>query len=92
MRLVLTVKRSLIRHIVDKKYAHRASIICRGYGSKSLLAGSVPYLQFYPLAVKLDCAYLEVYAYRCDEGWCERVFAESEEAAGFANARVADEK
>lgn len=74
----LTVEGSLIGDVVDEEDAHRASIVCRGYGSKAFLAGGVPYLQLYPLAVQLDRADLEIYPYRCDKGGCEGVFAESE--------------
>jgi hypothetical protein len=49
-------------------------------------------LQFHALAVQLDGADLEVYADGRDEGRCEGVFAEAEEAAGLADARVADEE
>ena len=88
----LTVERSLIRHIVDKEDAHRASIIRRGYSSESFLAGGVPYLQLYPLAIKLNGAYLEIYSYRGNKGGCEGVFTESKQTARFANAGVADEE
>lgn len=88
----LTVEGSLIGDVVDEEDAHRAAIVCRGYGSEPFLAGGVPYLQFYPLAVQLDCADLEIYSYRRDERGCEGVFAESEQTARFPNAGVADEE
>lgn len=47
----LTVEGSLIGDVVDEEDAHRAAIVCRGYGSEPFLAGGIPYLQFYSLAV-----------------------------------------
>ena len=56
------------------------------------MTSSIPYLQLYSLAVKLDRPDLEVDADSRDEGRREGVFAETQETARFAYARVADEQ
>lgn len=74
--LLRTVKALLICHIVDEQDTHRAAVVGGGDGSKTFLAGSVPYLQFHALAVQVDGADLKIYPDGCDETWCEAVFAE----------------
>jgi hypothetical protein len=87
-----TVKTSLVRHVVDEEDAHRAAVVGCCDGAEALLPGGVPYLQFDTLAVEVDGADLEVDADGGDEGGGEAVFAEPEEAARFAHARVADQE
>lgn len=78
---VLTLERSFICDIINQKYPHCTPIVCRCNGSKPLLAGSIPYLQLYAFAVKLDSSNLEINTNRGDKGWCEGVLAETQEAA-----------
>lgn len=85
-----TVEASLIRDIVDQQDTHGASVVGRGDGAESFLPRGVPYLELDALAVELDGADLEVDADGGDEGGGEGVFAEAQEAAGFADAGVAD--
>ena len=85
-----TIKTSLVGHVIDQENAHRTTVVGCCDCAEALLAGSVPYLQLYPLAVEVDSADFEVDAYRCDEGWGEAVFAEAEETARFPNSGVAD--
>lgn len=70
-----TVKALLIRHIVHEQNTHGTSVVCGGDGSESLLASSVPYLQFDPLAIQVYGPNLEIYADRRDETGCEAIFA-----------------
>jgi hypothetical protein len=56
------------------------------------LTGGIPYLQLHALAVELDGADLEVDADGGDERGRERVFAEAQQTARFAYARVAYEE
>lgn len=86
-----TVETPLIRHIVYQQYAHGAAIVCRGDGAEALLTRRVPYLQLHTFAVQLDGADLEVDANGGDEGRGEGVFAEAQQAARLADARIADE-
>ena len=81
-----TVKASLIRHIVDQQNSHGTSVVCGGDGPEPFLSCGVPYLQLYPLAVQLNRPNLEVDADGGDEGRCEGVFAEAQQAAGLAYA------
>lgn len=70
------VKRPLIRNVVNKKNAHRATVIgCRD-GAESLLAGRIPDLQLDALAIELDSTDLKIDADGRDEGRRERVLAE----------------
>ena len=85
-----TVETPLVRYIIHEEDAHGASVICGGDGAEALLAGGVPYLELHALAVELDGPDLEVDSDCGDEGGCEGVFAESQQAAGLAYARVAD--
>jgi hypothetical protein len=87
-----TVEASLVCHIVDEQDAHGAAVVGGSNGAETLLAGRVPYLQLDTLAVKLDGADLEVDADGGDEGRGEGVFAEAQQTARLADARVADEK
>ena len=64
----LTIEGSFIRNVVNQQYSHCAPVVGRCNCAKSLLTCCVPYLEFYSLAVKLDGADLEVYAYGCNEG------------------------
>jgi hypothetical protein len=56
------------------------------------LARRVPDLKLDPLAIEFDCPDLEVDANGGDEGRCEGVFAEAQQAARLADARVADQQ
>lgn len=85
-----TIKAPPIRHIIDQQNPHSTAIISRRDGAKPLLPRGIPYLQLHPLAVQLDGPDLEVDADGRDEGRRERVFAEAQEAAGFAHAAVTD--
>jgi hypothetical protein len=87
-----TVEAPLIRDIVHKQNAHGAPVVCRRNGAEALLAGGVPYLQLHALAVELNGADLEVDADGGDERGRERVFAEAQQAARLAYARVAYEE
>lgn len=71
-----TLEGSLIRHIVDKQYAHCPSVVgCRDR-SESFLTSSIPYLKLYTLAVQLDCTDLEINADGGDERRGKRILAE----------------
>ena len=89
---MLTVETPLISHIVHQQYAHSTSIICRRDRPKPLLASCIPYLQLHSLAIKLNCANLKVNADSGDKGRSEGVFAKAEQAAGFADTRIAYEE
>lgn len=89
---VRTVEAPLVGDVVDQQYAHGAPIVGRGNGAEALLAGRVPYLQLHALAVELDGPDLEVDADGGDEGGGKRVFAEPQQTARFAYARVANEE
>jgi hypothetical protein len=91
-RGIRTVETPLVRHIIHQQDAHGAAVIRRRDGAEPLLPRRVPYLQLHALAVELDGADLEVDADGGDEGRGERVFAEAQQAARFAHARVADEE
>jgi hypothetical protein len=65
----LTFERAFIGNIVDQQNPHGTSIVSRGDGSESFLAGSVPYLQLHPLSIKLNGSDLEVDANSGNEGW-----------------------
>ena len=85
-----TVEAPFICNVVDQQNAHSASVVGRGDGPETLLPGGIPYLQLHALAVELDGSDLEVDADCGDEGGGEGVFAEAQQAAGLAYARVAD--
>lgn len=87
-----TVETLLIRHVIHQQNTHGTSVVGGGDGAEALLSRGVPYLQLNALAVELDRADLEVDADGRDEGGREGVFAETQETAGFADARVAYEK
>ena len=87
-----TVKTPLISNIINQQNPHSTPIIRRRNRAKPFLSRSIPDLQFHSLAVELDGADFEVDAYGGDEGGGEGVFAEAEEAAGFAYAGVAYEE
>ena len=74
---ILTVERTLIRHVVNKQYTHCASVICSGDGPEPLLSSGISYLQLDSLAVQLDRPDLEIDTDGGDEGRGERVFTES---------------
>ncbi len=92
VRIELTVKRPFVRHVIDQQDAHGAAVIRRRDGPEPLLPGRVPDLQLDALAIQLDRSDLEVDPDGGDEGRCEGILAESEQAAGFAHARVANEQ
>ena len=56
------------------------------------MSSGVPYLQLHTLAVKLDRADLEVDSDGGNERRSEGVFAEAQQTARLANARVAYEE
>lgn len=89
-RKLRTVETALVGDVVHKENAHGASVVCGGDGAEAFLAGGVPYLELHALAVELDGSDLEVDADCGDEGGGEGVFAEAQQAAGLAYARVAD--
>ena len=53
-----------ISHVVDNNHSMSASVISRSYGSKSLLASSVPNLQLYSFSFVFNCANFEINTYR----------------------------
>ena len=85
-----TIKTSLVGHVIDQENAHRTTVVGCCDCAEALLAGSVPYLQLYPLAVEVNGADFEVDAYGCDERGREAIFTEAEQTARFANPGVAD--
>lgn len=87
-----TLKRPLVRDVVDEQDAHGAAVVGGGDGAEALLAGRIPDLQLDALAVELDGPDLEVDADSGDEGRGEGVLAEAQQAAGLAHARVTDEQ
>jgi hypothetical protein len=87
-----TVEAPRVGNIIDQQNAHSAPVVGSGNSPEALLAGRVPYLQLHALAVELDGADLEVDADGGDEGGGKRVFAEPQQTARFANARVADQQ
>jgi hypothetical protein len=87
-----TIEAPLIRDIVHEQNAHGAPVVCRRNGPEALLARGIPYLQLHALAVELNGADLEVDADGGDERGRERVFAEAQQAARLAYARVAYEE
>lgn len=87
-----TVKRTLVCDIINEKDSHGASVVCCRDGPEAFLARRVPNLQLHPLAIQFDRADFEVDADGGDEGWGEGVLTESQETAGFAHARVANQQ
>jgi hypothetical protein len=75
------MERTLVGDVVDEQNAHGAAVVSGGDGAEALLAGGVPDLQLYALAVELDGADLEVDADGGDEGRGERVLAETQQTA-----------
>ena len=73
-----TIKRPLIRNIINQQNAHSPAIIRRRNGPEPLLARGIPYLQLDALAVELNRPDLEVDADGRDEGRRKRVFAKPE--------------
>lgn len=88
----LTVEATLICNIVYQQYSHCAPVVRRCNRPEPLLPRSIPYLQLHPLPVELDSPDLEVYSDCSDEGRCEGVLAEAQQAARFPYARVANEE
>lgn len=88
----LTIKALLIRNIIHQQNPHRTPVVSRRDGPEALLARGIPDLQLHALIANLHRPYLEVNADGRDEGRGEGVLAEAEEAAGFPDARVADEE
>jgi len=86
-----TVETLLVRDIVYEQNSHGTSVVSGCDGAEALLSSSIPYLQLHALAVKFNRADLEVDSDSGDEGGSERVFAEAQQTAGFADARVAYE-
>lgn len=86
------MERSLVGHVIDKKDAHRAAVVCSCDGTEAFLARRVPDLQFHSLAVQLDSADFKVDSDRGDERRGKGVFAEPQETAGLAHAGVSDQQ
>lgn len=82
----------LVGNVIDEQNAHGASVVSGGDCPESLLSSGIPYLQLDTLAVELYGADLEVDANGGDERGSKRVFAEAQQAAGFTNARIANEE
>lgn len=91
-RGILTVEWAFIGDIINKKYTHRSSVICRRNRSEALLTSCIPYLEFYPLTVQLNCPNFEVDANGGNERWSERIFAESQKTARFSNSRITNQQ
>jgi hypothetical protein len=87
-----TVKALLVCDIVDKQNSHSTSVVSSCDGAEALLTRSVPYLQLHTLAVEFDRADLEVNSDSGDERGSEGVFAEAQQTARLADARVAYEE
>jgi hypothetical protein len=62
-----TIEAPFICNVVHEQDPHGTSVVGRGDGPETLLAGGVPYLQLHALAVELDGADLEVDADGGDE-------------------------
>ena len=75
-----------IRHIVNKKNSHCASIVSGSYSPKSFLTSSIPDLQFNFWFLDQNGFDLEVNSNSCYEWWCEWIIRISQEQARFANA------
>lgn len=80
-RVVLTLERPFIGHVVDQENTHRATVVGGRDGSETFLASCIPDLQFHSLAIQLDCTDLEVDTDGCNEGRGERVLAEAQQTA-----------
>ena len=91
-RGILTVKWAFISDIINKEYTHRSSVICRRNRSEALLTSCIPYLEFYPLTVQLNCPNFEIDANGGNERWSERIFAESQKTARFSNSRITNQQ
>lgn len=87
-----TVKRPLVSDVVHQQDTHGAAVVRRRNGAETLLACGIPNLQLHTLPVELDGTDLEVDPDSGDERGSERVLAEAQKAAGFADAGVADEE
>ena len=77
----LTIKRSLVRHIVHQENTHGTSVVSCRDGAETLLTGRIPDLELDPLAVQLDRADLEVDADGGDEGGREGVLTKAQKTA-----------
>ena len=82
----------MICDVVYKQDTHGTSVVSSCDSAEALLSSGIPYLQLHTLAVKLDRADLEVDSDGGDEGGGEGVFAEAQQTARFADARVADKE
>jgi hypothetical protein len=87
-----TIEALLVCNIVYKQNTHGTSVVGSCDGAEALLSSSIPYLQLHALAVKFNRADLEIDSDSGDEGGSEGVFAEAQQTAGFADARVAYEE
>ena len=86
------MKWALVSDIINKEYSHCSPVVCRCDCSEALLPSSIPYLQFYPLTVQLNCPNFEVDTDGGNERWSKGIFTESEETAWFSNSRITDQQ
>lgn len=57
-----------VSHIINKKNAHRSTVVCCCNGTKAFLPCSVPDLKFHPLAIQFDGTDFEINSNSGDEG------------------------
>jgi len=81
----------VLADVVDKQSADRATVVCRGDGTVSLLAGGIPDLGLDGLGVNLDGSGSEFDADGRLGIEVELVAREPAQQVGFTDTRVSDE-
>lgn len=76
-----TIKGPLVGNIVDQQDAHGATVVGGSNGAEALLAGGIPDLQLYALAIELNGPDLEVDSDRGDERGRKGVLTEPKKTA-----------
>merc|ERR1719277_2024870 len=86
------VERLLVCDVVDNDDAVGTAVVAARDGSEALLGGGIPDLQLHGLAIQFEGADLEVHADGTYVALSVGVVCETEEQAGLADTRVANEE
>lgn len=82
----------LICHIIYNYDAMGSAVVTGGDGTKPLLTGGVPNLQFDGLAVQLDGADLKVHPNGADVALCVGVVSKTQQKTGLSYSRVSNKQ
>mmetsp|Transcript_11611 Transcript_11611/g.46911 ORF Transcript_11611/g.46911 Transcript_11611/m.46911 type:complete len:207 (-) Transcript_11611:180-800(-) len=85
-------ERLVVGDVVHQQDAHSSTVVGSGDSPESLLSSCVPNLQLDTLAIKLNCANLEIDANRSDEALRERVVGESKQETALSHTAVSNEE